>query len=155
MRHLALLLTAGLGAAGAARAADPPAPAAVYKPTSLKAEPGVPRTRDGHPDLQDAVWDAYFFAPLQKTQPKLAPTLVLSEDQARVANKALVSSFVDSPIFKPILALDSEFEGILNASKGLPIVRGERRSRLIRYRSPPRPPARRSRGVAPAQEALT
>jgi hypothetical protein len=138
MRLLPSLIAAGLVlAAGAARAADPPAPAAsasppaAYKPTSLKPAPGVPRTADGHPDLQGVVWDAYFFAPLQMTQPKLAPTLALPEAQARAAHKALVSSFVDSPIFKPILALDPEFEGILNNSKGFPIVRGERRSRLL------------------------
>ena len=141
MRRLALLLTVGFAAlaAGTARAADPPAPAAtappaasqVYKPTSLKPSVDVPRTADGHPDLQAAVWDAYFFAPLQMTQPKLAPTLVLPEDQARAAHKALVASFLDSPIFKPILALDPEFEGILHDSKGFPIVRGERRSRLV------------------------
>jgi hypothetical protein len=133
-------LIAGLAlAAGAARAADPPpaapvvptAPPAVYKPTSLKPAPGLPRMADGHPDLQGVVWDAYFFAPLQLTQPKLAPTLTLPEADARKAHKALVSSFLDSPIFKPILALDPEFEGILNNSRGFPIVRGERRSRLL------------------------
>lgn len=117
-------------AAQHARAAAP-APSPAYVPTSLKAEPGVPRTRDGHPDFQGVVWDAYFFAPLQVTQPKLAPTVVLSEDAAKKAHAALVSSFLDNPVLKPILALDPEFEGILNNSKGFPIVRGERRSRLL------------------------
>jgi hypothetical protein len=139
MRLLPHLITGLVLIAGSAALAEettiaPPAPAAVpavYKPTSLRPAPGVPRTADGHPDLQGVVWDAYFFAPLQLTQPKLAPSLALSEADARKAHKALVASFVDSPVFKPILALDPEFEGILNDSKGFPIVRGERRSRLL------------------------
>jgi hypothetical protein len=130
-----LLAVAAAALAGLhpARAADTPAaaPPPVYAPTSLRADRTVPRTRDGHPDFQGVVWDAYFFAPLQLTQTKVAPRLVLSEDDARKAHRALVSSFVDSPIFKPILALDPEFEDILNNSKGFPIVRGERRSRLL------------------------
>src|SRR5581483_2393007 len=70
-------------------------------------------------------------APLQMTQPKLAPTVVLSEADAETAHAALVSSFLDSPLFKPFLALDPEFEGILHGSRGFPIVRGQRRSRLL------------------------
>jgi hypothetical protein len=108
-----------------------PAPAPAYKPTSLKPEPSVPHTRDGRPDFQGVVWDAYFFAPLQMIQLKLAPRLVLPEDKAREAHRALVDSFLNSPVFKPILAQDPEFEGILNGSKGFPVVRGERRSRLL------------------------
>jgi hypothetical protein len=139
MRLLPHLIAGLILAVGSAALADeptvaPPAPAAapaVYKPTSLRPAPGVPRTAEGHPDLQGVVWDAYFFAPLQLTQVKLAPGLVLPEADARKAHRALVSSFLDSPIFKPILALDPEFEGILNDSKGFPIVRGERRSRLL------------------------
>jgi hypothetical protein len=128
---LAVALAAAVGVERA-RAADPPtAPPAVYTPTSLKAERGLPRTRDGHPDFQGVVWDANFFAPLQLTQPKLAPTLMLSEDQARKAHAALIGSFLNSPVFKPFLEQDPEFEGILRDSKGFPIVRGERRSRLL------------------------
>lgn len=126
---LAVAVAAGVSV-HRAHAADAPAPAA-YTPTSLKAERGLPRTRDGHPDFQGVVWDAYFFAPLEMTQPKLAPTLALSEDAARKAHAALVSSLLDSPLFKPFLAFDPEFEGILHDSKGFPIVRGERRSRLL------------------------
>jgi hypothetical protein len=141
MRLLPCLIATLAVAAGAAHAAEPPAaqpapaaapaPPAVYKPTSLKIAPDTPRAPDGHPDLQGVVWDAYFFAPLQLTQTKLAPNLVLPEADAQKAHKALVASFLESPIFKPILALDPEFEGILHDSKGFPIVRGERRSRLV------------------------
>ena len=128
---LAVALAAGVGLAQA-RAAEAPATAApAYAPTSLKAEPGLPRMRDGHPDFQGVIWDANFFAPMQTTQPKLAPTLVLPEDKAREAHRALVDSFINSPLFKPILAQDPEFEDILHASRGFPIVRGERRSRLV------------------------
>ncbi|MFL5298093.1 MAG: hypothetical protein ACJ798_17085 [Phenylobacterium sp.] len=133
---LAVALAAGVSlerarAAEAPAAAPPPAAAPVYTPTSLKAERGLPRTRDGHPDFQEVVWEANFFAPLEMMQPKLAPTLVLPEDQARKASRALISSFLDNPLFKSLIALDPEFEGILNDSKGFPIVRGERRSRLL------------------------
>src|SRR4029078_11458908 len=102
MRGLPCLLAAFVLAAGAARAQPPapaapasaPAPAAVYKPTSLKPERGLPRTPDGHPDLQGVVWDAYFFAPLQAPA-KGAPPLVLGEAQAKKAHDGLVSSFLD------------------------------------------------------------
>ena len=128
---LAVAVAAGVSL-GHAHAAEAPAAApAVYAPTSLKVTPDVPRARDGHPDLQGAVWDAYFMAPLQATPGKATPALVLPEDQAKTAYRALVDSFLNSPVFKPILALDPEFEGILNDSKGFPIVRGQRRSRLV------------------------
>jgi hypothetical protein len=126
---MALAAAVPLHGASAAETAAATTPPAIYTPTSLKPEAGVPRAPDGHPDLQGVVWDAYFFAPLQIGPSKLA--LSLPEDQARKAHRALVSGFLDSPVFKPILALDPEFEGILNNSKGFPIVRGERRSRLL------------------------
>ena len=128
-----LLAVAIAAVAGShARAAEPPAaPAVAYTPTSLKAERGLPRTRDGHPDFQGVVWDAYFFAPLQATQAKLAPTLALPEDQARKAHDALLDSLLENPAFKAMLALDPEAEAILRGSHGFPIVRGERRTRLV------------------------
>src|SRR5258706_230161 len=126
MARLLSLIAALAVIAGVANAAPPAAPA-----QALKADRTTPRTRDGHPDLQGVVWDANFFAPLQMAQPKLAPTLVLSEDQARKAHAALVDSFLNNPLLKAMLAFDPEYEGILHDSLGFPIVRGERRSRLL------------------------
>jgi hypothetical protein len=112
MRRLPCLFSIlALAAALPALAQPPTTPAAaqaapVYRPTSLKAERGLPRTPDGHPDFQGVVWDSYFFAPLQASQPKLAPTLVVSEGQAKTALDGLLRSFLDNPAFKAFLQFD-------------------------------------------------
>jgi hypothetical protein len=125
-------LVAALGlAAATAVAAERPAPTAkppaVYTPTSLKAERGVPRTRDGHPDLQGAVWEANFFAPLQAPRKGPAPDLILPEAAAKTGHDAFVGGFIKAPF----LALDPEAADLLRASKGFPLVRGHRHSRLL------------------------
>ena len=118
-------LAAGAHAAPAPEAAVPkPAPA--YVPTSLKVEPGTPRARDGHPDLSGVVWDAKFFAPIQAS-PKVGPDLVMPEAKARAAYDAYVA-----PMIKAASAmLDPEAGDLLASANGFPLVRGERRTRLV------------------------
>jgi hypothetical protein len=99
-----------------------PAAAPAHVPTSLVAEPGLPRTPDGRPDFQ-GVWKTDFWPEMQ-ARPE-APTLVLSEDQARALFETETA---------PILArtfADDMTRRVVGASRGFPIVRGERRSRLV------------------------
>jgi hypothetical protein len=65
--------------------ATPPAPAPVYRPTSLVVDASVPRSRDGHPDLQNAVWAANYFGMLEAAPVILPPELTLPEDKAKAA----------------------------------------------------------------------
>lgn len=104
--------------------ASPP-PSAVYMPTSLQAEPGLPRTPDGRPDFQSAVWATNFF-PVFEASP-LAATLVVSETES----KAFVDTMVKGIMSHPEFNIDPEGHVIIGGTDGLPIVRGERRSRLI------------------------
>jgi len=135
MRHLYCLIATLAATAAAANAAETAAPEAkpaaraqpsVYAPTSLKAERGTPRTSDGHPDFQGAVWEANFFAPMEaaKTQPT---PLILPEAAAKAGHDAFVGGFIKAPF----LALDPEAADLLRASKGFPLVRGQRHSRLV------------------------
>lgn len=96
--------------------------AAIYAPTSLVPEPGLPRTPDGHPDFQDVVWNADFFAYLQSPG-----SLVVSEEQAKVGYQRMMATLLASPLF----ALDPETPELMKRSEGFPIVRGQRRSRLL------------------------
>ena len=105
--------------------APTPAPPAVYTPTSLTPEPGLPRTPDGHPDFQDAVWATNFF-PVFDASP-LASTLVVSEAEAKKMVDTMVAGMASVPGFQ----IDPEAHELIGGTDGLPIVRGERRSRLI------------------------
>lgn len=96
-----------------------------YTPTSLQAEPGLPRTPDGHPDFQSVIWATNFF-PVFEASP-MAATLVVSEAEG----KAFVDTMVKGIMSNPEFNIDPEGEVILGGTDGLPIVRGERRSRLI------------------------
>src|SRR5262249_52160618 len=112
-------------APAAAQAAEPPPP--VYVPTSLAVEPGLPRTREGHPELQGAVWGVNFF-PVFEANP-MAKTLVVPEEEAKkmvdmMATRALSSNNVNT-------RLDPEVEHIMGQTDGLPLVRGERRTRHV------------------------
>jgi hypothetical protein len=130
MRPLLGLAAALALAAGVANAADPPPPAkptAIYVPTSLKPDRGLPRTSDGHPDLQGTVWEANFFAPLQAPKKGPAPDLILPEAAAKAGHDAFVGGFIKAPF----LALDPEATDLLKASRGFPLVRGQRHSRLL------------------------
>lgn len=96
-----------------------------YTPTSLQADPGLPRTADGHPDLQAVIWATNFF-PVFEATPML-PTLVVSEAESKKFVDTMVKGMMSNPDFN----IDPEGEVIIGGTDGLPLVRGERRSRLI------------------------
>jgi hypothetical protein len=105
------------------------APAPVYVPTSLIPEPGVPRTPDGHPDFQNVVWYGSYFGLIESVPMMLPPELVLSEEKAKAAFDKMMAMFLGS--MKAALETDPEAADILTKTKGFPVVRGERRTRLI------------------------
>ena len=115
------LLTTPLATAQTAEAT----PAQAYTPTSLAAEPGLPRTPDGRPDFQGAVWATNFF-PVFESSPMLK-TLVVSEAESRTFVDTMVNGIMTNPAF----SIDPEGHVIIGGTDGLPLVRGERRSRLI------------------------
>ncbi|RYG34853.1 MAG: hypothetical protein EON93_07450 [Burkholderiales bacterium] len=100
---------------------EPPA----YIPTSLQAEPGLPRTPEGHPDLQSVTWATNFF-PVFEASPML-PTLVVTEAEGKTFVDTMVKGIMSNPAF----SIDPEGHVIIGGTDGLPLVRGERRSRLI------------------------
>ena len=125
-RHLlatALLLAMpAFGQTPAAPAAPPP----VYVPTSLATEPDLPRTRDGHPELQGAVWAVNFFPVFEANA--MAKTLVVPEEEAKKMVDMMATRALSSGLNAK---LDPEIEHIMGKTDGLPIVRGERRTRHI------------------------
>ncbi len=122
-----LAVTAALAAMATAPAVAQAAPEAVYQPTSLKPDASLPRTPDGRPDLQNAHWTTNYF-PVLETSP-LSATLVVSEADSRrlvaMASRGFLSS--DHPSVK----IDPEVEHLIGATDGFPLVRGERRSRVV------------------------
>lgn len=127
MKHLPLpgLLAATLLLTPLALAQAAPDVAPVYTPTSLAPEPGLPRTPDGRPDFQGAVWATNFF-PVFDTNP-MTPNLVVSEEEAKTIVDTMftgMAGFLEKSI-------DPEAAHIMGDTHGLPIVRGERRTRLI------------------------
>ena len=130
MKNLLLLSAASLLLAPIASAQVPfaqptPAPEQVYTPTSLTPEPGLPRTADDHPDFQNMVWATNFF-PVFEASP-MAATLVVPEAEA----KKIVATMVAGMSKIPDFAIDPEAGEIIGNTNGLPLVRGERRTRLI------------------------
>ena len=103
----------------------------IYTPTSLVAEPGLPRTPDGRPDFQDIVWATEYFGMIEAVPMMLPPELVLSEDKAKAAFDKMMAMFFGNPASKASFELDPEAGDILANLKGFPVVRGERRSRLV------------------------
>jgi hypothetical protein len=123
---LATLCIAPISTAQTPPTASPPAaPAAVYVPTSLTPEPGLPRTPDGRPDLQGVVWATNFFPVFEATP--LASSLTVSEPEAKKIVDTMVAGFRKIPGFD----LDPEAEHLISGTDGLPIVRGQRRTRLV------------------------
>ncbi|HEV7689738.1 MAG TPA: hypothetical protein VGO52_02905 [Hyphomonadaceae bacterium] len=110
-----------------AQAPPQPPAALVYQPTSLAAAPGLPRTPEGRPDFQSVVWATNFF-PVFEANP-LAASLVVSEADGKKMIEMMAAGFLKSP--DPNLKIDPEVEGLIFGGDGLPIVRGERRSRVV------------------------
>ncbi len=98
--------------------------ARVYTPTSLAVDWDVPRDRDGRPDLQGEVWAANFFTYLQGGA---NPSLTIPEKQQRAAYDRMIAGFLANPA----LALDPEIHDLIRGTEGFPLVRGERRTRLL------------------------
>ena len=113
----------------AAPIAAPPIAAApiAYVPTSLVAEPGLPRTRVGHIDFSDGAWTSNFFPVFEATP--LAATLVISPAQAKKMIDMMLKGLFASN--DPDLKIDPEIPVVLGGVDGLPMVRGEFRSRLV------------------------
>jgi hypothetical protein len=121
--------TAGSPAAPAIAA--PVAQAPVYRPTSLVADASVPRTADGRPDLQNAVWAANYFGMLEAQPMMLPPELTLPEDKAKAAFDKMMMMMSNSPQMKAMLDADPEATELFRNFQGFPVVRGERRTRLV------------------------
>lgn len=101
------------------------APQETYSPTSLAAEPGLPRTPDGKPDFQTVVWATNYF-PVFELNP-MVPSLTVSKEEGDTFVKTMVAQMMKSPFFN----IDPEAGDIIGGTDGLPLVRGERRTRLI------------------------
>lgn len=122
MKNLPLLIAASLLISPAALAqTDAPS----LKVTSLAVDPDVPRTADGKPDLQGAVWATNYF-PVWDTSP-MTKELVVSENEAKAIVEKMVAGMASIPDFQ----IDPEAHIIIGDTDGLPLVRGERRTRLI------------------------
>jgi hypothetical protein len=100
--------------------ADPP-----LSPTSQDVSSLTPRSHTGRPELQGEVW-AVNFLPVFEASP-MADTLVVSEEKARSIAAMMVGGMSKQVFFE----IDPEAHVILGETDGLPIVRGERRSRQV------------------------
>jgi hypothetical protein len=107
--------------------------ASVYIPTSLQPDDpfSLPRTRDGRPDFTDAVWTGNFFGMLESVPFMLPAELVLPEDKAKQAFDKMMAMFTSNPAIKAAIEADPEASALVSATDGLPVVRGQRRTRLL------------------------
>jgi hypothetical protein len=126
---LVLLSFTALGGVAHGQSAAPQAeaPAPVYTPTSLEAAPGLPRTPEGRPDFQGVVWAVNFF-PVFQSSP-MARELEVPEAQAAQMTTTMVTGFLNSDDLGA--RIDPEVNVILGQTDGLPIVRGQRRTRQV------------------------
>lgn len=125
MNRLPILVAITLASAPASFAQASPADPFALSPTSLTPVTEIPRTPDGRPDFQDAVWATNYFPVFEATP--LSPDLVVPEDEARRIVDTIfggMTQFIEASI-------DPEADTIMGGTEGLPIVRGERRTRLI------------------------
>jgi len=122
MKRLPLLIAASLLLSPAALAQSD---AAAHTPTSTVVDADVPRTADGKPELQGAVWATNYF-PVWDMNP-MTKELVVSEDEGRKIVETMVAGMQGIPDFQ----IDPEVHIIIGGTDGLPLVRGERRTRLI------------------------
>lgn len=123
---IAFWLAMSAGAAPNEPAAKAPQSAEVYTPTSLRTDPDLPRTVDGRPDFQGEVWTSDFFPMLEESG--MADTLVISDDKAEEMIETMAAGMRNWVAF----AIDPEAEDlVIDTKDGLPIVRGQRRSRMV------------------------
>jgi len=122
MKRLPVLIAASLLLSPAALAQSD---AAARAPTSTVVDADVPRTADGKPELQGAVWATNYF-PVWDMNP-MTKELVVSEDEGRKIVETMVAGMQGIPDFQ----IDPEVHIIIGGTDGLPLVRGERRTRLI------------------------
>ena len=114
-------LVAALAMQASMAVASPPAPGGKVAATTSSYRA---RTWLGQPDLE-GMWSANFLMSFEAS--KDAPTLTVPESEAKVLLAARVktaSAFFES-------GLDPEVPALLRSIDGLPIVRGERRTRLV------------------------
>jgi hypothetical protein len=119
---LSPLAIAQTPAAQPASAAQPPQPA--YVPTETRADPNLPRTSFGQPSLEGR-WGSNWVLPLEAS-PRV-PMLVLPEAAAMQYARAYAKGVGD----QLDRALDPEVPETMRLVEGLPIVRGERRTRAV------------------------
>ncbi len=105
--------------------------APVHPFAALAADATVPRTLDGRPDLQNAVWAANYFGMLEAVPMMLPPELSLPEDKAKAAFDSMMKMMSNSPQMKAMIDADPEAAAIFASFEGFPVVRGERRTRLV------------------------
>ncbi len=125
MIRLPVLIAASLACAPIAMAQAASTDAFALSPTSLEPMEDIPRTPDGKPDFQNVVWATNYFPVFEATPMNL--NLVVPEDEAR---RIVETTFTG---MQPFLekSIDPEAHVIMGETDGLPVVRGERRTRLI------------------------
>ncbi len=130
---LGLAISAGLIFTPIAAAQTPPAtPAApasltapaAHVPTETRADPNLPRTSFGHPSIE-GVWMSNFVLPLEAS-PR-TPMLVVPEAAAKQIALGYAKGVGDA-LDKQ---LDPEVPETMRNVEGLPVVRGERRTRAV------------------------
>jgi hypothetical protein len=125
MIRLPFLIAATIACAPLAMAQASSADPFASSPTSLEPMGNIPRTPDGKPDFQNVVWATNYFPVFEATP--MNPNLVVPEDEA---GRIVATTFSG---MLPFLekSIDPEAHVIMGETDGLPIVRGERRTRLI------------------------
>jgi hypothetical protein len=132
-RHFQLAAACAFLLAPTAAAQTPAAPAlqpaavhtpAAYVPTETRADPNLPRTSFGQPSLE-GVWASNFVLPLEAS-PR-TPMLVVPEAAAKQIALGYAKGVGDA-LDKQ---LDPEVPETMRNVEGLPIVRGERRTRAV------------------------
>ena len=125
MIRLPILIAATIALAPIALAQTAATDPFAHSPTSLQPTEALPRTPVGKPDFQNVVWATNYFPVFEATP--MSSSLVVPEDEAR---RIVATTFAG---MQPFLeeSIDPEAHVIMGETDGLPIVRGERRTRLI------------------------
>ncbi len=125
MMRLPGLIALMLAVTPCALAQASPADPFTQSPTSLAPMSEIPRTPEGRPDFQGVVWATNYF-PVFELSPMSADLVVSEEEAARIVATMVggMQGFLEKSI-------DPEAHVIMGETDGLPVVRGERRTRLI------------------------